>query len=145
MMKAAAVDTQAELERRIVAASLSWEPLKAKANLEGLPSCVPRGHRITFFKYLLNGLLTTARLRFIDEVIVRDCPFCGLDSCDDRQRWVTCSVLKSIFRELYEGNTALVMDQAYENCSYFSLSSMQSVNAGVSYYGATNSTTTRTS
>ena len=109
MMKTASEETQAELERRIVAASLSWEPLKA--NLEGLPTCVPRGHRITFFKYLPNGLLTIARLRFIDEVIVRDCPSCGLDRCDGRRHWVTWPVLKSIFRELYAGNAALVRDQ----------------------------------
>ena len=109
MMKKAAADTQAELERRIVVASLSWDPLKA--NLVGLPSGIPRGHRITYFKFILNGLLTTARLRFMDEVVVRDCPFCGLDRSDDRKHWVSCPVLKSIFRELYEGNTALVMDQ----------------------------------
>jgi ribonuclease HI len=47
----------------------------------------------------------------MDEVVVADCPFCGLGSGDDRRHWVNCSVLKHIFNELYEGSTALVMDQ----------------------------------
>ena len=88
---------------------MNWEALKA--NLERLPSCIPRGHRITYFKYILYGLPTTSRLRFIGSVEVLDCPFCGMSRGDNRRHWIDCLILRRVFDDLYAGTTGLAMHQ----------------------------------
>ena len=53
MVKKAAGKSSAKLERRIRDSGLNWEPLQS--NLRKLPSCIPRGHCVTYFQYLLKG------------------------------------------------------------------------------------------
>ena len=96
-----------QMERRIVDSGLEWVPFKA--NLDTMPSCIPQGHRITFMKYIFNGLLTSARLRFMHDVVLRACVFCGESESDDRRRWVHCHVLQAIFDELYADSTTMTM------------------------------------
>ena len=60
-------------------------------------------------KDVLNSLLTTARVRFMHDVVVGECPFCGMHAGDDRRHWVECSVLHRIFNDLYGGQTALTV------------------------------------
>lgn len=105
--KKAAVDSQKQLQRRVESVGLSWNPIKD--NLGKLPRCIPQGYCITYMKYILNGLLTTAQMRFMfmHEVVVADCPFCGSSNGDDRRHWVDCPVIHQVFDELYGGQIAL--------------------------------------
>ena len=105
MLERAAPSTHSQLEQRVVSTGINWEPLKA--NLVKLPSCIPRGFCITFFKYLLNGLLTSSRRRFSSDVVVANCPFCGQDASDDRRHWVLCPVIQNICADLYGGLTSM--------------------------------------
>ena len=99
MLEKAVEVTQGQLERRLVDTGVTWQPFKS--NLELIPSSIPRGHRITHMKYMFNGLLTTPRLRFLDNVVVSDCPFCGMSNGDDRRHWAECPCLRRIFEQLY--------------------------------------------
>ena len=95
MFQKAVSATQFALGARLESVGLSWGPVKA--NLEGLPTSIPRGHCITYMKYLMNGLLTSARLRFLPDSVVSDCPFCGASAGDNRRHWVDCPVLRSAY------------------------------------------------
>ena len=107
MIQAATASTHAQIKHRITEAGLSWDSLGT--NLEKKPSCVPRAHCITHFKYVMNGFLTTSRLRFMHEVTVLDCPFCGERNGDTRNHWVACRTLCPLFNDTYGGTTTLVM------------------------------------
>jgi ribonuclease HI len=112
MMANAAKRTQTQLEERIVSAGLAWEPLRD--NLIAIPSSTPRAHRITFFKFILNGLTTSVRIRFNSDVTIRDCPFCSLTGGDDRRHWVECPALRRVFLALYPDDVDLnVTQQAF--------------------------------
>ena len=54
MIQQVAKGTRAQLRDCISSIGLLGEPLKA--NLDRLPTCIPRGHCITFLRYLLHGL-----------------------------------------------------------------------------------------
>ena len=104
MLRSAAEDSRALLRDRIGGTGSAWDSLIT--NLDKIPSSIPRGHCVSYFKYLLNGLMTSARRRFVDGVVVVCCPYCGIDGGDDRAHWVCCPVLRRLFAELYGGTTS---------------------------------------
>lgn len=106
--------TSAQLERRFVDAGLLWAPLRD--NLRKIPTTTPRGHAITYMNFVLNGLLTTSRLRFNDDITVASCPFCGHERSDDSRHWFDCHVLRRIYDDSYGATTALGF-----TCAHFKL------------------------
>ena len=83
----------------------------SEINLVAISSSTPREHRITFFKFIINGLTTSARMRFNRDVVVRDYLSCSLSGGDDRRHWVGCPALHHVFQALYPVDADLQMMQ----------------------------------
>ena len=66
-------------------------------NLRRIPSSTPQAHRVVLMKFLLNGLNTTRRARFVREGPVSNCPFCSEHQGDSIEHWMTCPVLHHCF------------------------------------------------
>ena len=57
-------------------------------------------------RYLLNGFGTSARLRFVEGLIVLPCPFCGELAQDTKQHWPVCPTLQNAMTHIYGLNEA---------------------------------------
>ena len=76
MLEKATLATREQLGRRLESVGLSWSPVCE--NLTKRPKSIPCGHCVTYMKHIMNGLLTSARLRFRPDAVVEACPFCGI-------------------------------------------------------------------
>ena len=78
---------------------IDWNDVRE--NISRVPNSVPQSHRIAMLRYLLNGFPTTVRLRFLPDVVVLPCPFCGACNQDTKQHWTACPTLCSSMLVMY--------------------------------------------
>ena len=82
---------ESHLAQRFAAKGLNWDSIRD--SLRRVPSSVPQTHRCILMRFLLNGLPTTRRMRFVSNVSISACPFCAAAGCDDVAHWFSCPAL----------------------------------------------------
>ena len=70
-----------QLQQRFEVKGLNWNTIQE--NLKRMPSSVPQTHRSVLMRFLLNGLPTSRRMRFVNGATILDCPFCGSTEGDN--------------------------------------------------------------
>jgi len=99
LLKSEEADAAEDLKRRFI--DKGWDPAPILQNLAKIPFCIPQSHRITFMKFLLNGLPTTRRMRHVSHGPVDPCHFCSAQAADCIDHWFECDVLRSIYPSLH--------------------------------------------
>ena len=87
------------VRNRLQERGMDWQ--MTHQNLSRIPSSVPQAHRMVMFRFLLNGLATTRRLRFLPNVTVLPCPFCAVPQGDAQSHWSSCAVLTQAIDTVY--------------------------------------------
>ncbi len=99
LVNAGAEYAAADVKQRFL--DKGWDANQILANLAKLPYAIPQAHRITFMKFILNGLPTSRRMRHVNGGSVEPCPFCSQEGSDDVDHWLQCRTVREIYPNLH--------------------------------------------